>query len=386
VGSGGVIGLGGQTGTGGAAGQSGHGGAAGSGAQTGAGGSGTCQSTTLAFTSPPSSVLILTDRGGSSFDTPAAVGALPTTGSFFNVRAAVEDTIAGVQGQYRFGLGVFVGDHTSGACQLNYATAPIALNNAAAIAAAYDALGPLSGKADTPASAAITMAQTALLADGVGSKFLLFITSGATDFCDDGAAACPNDVVVSQLQTMYAASPSIETLVVGLSTASTSLVPGTAATFANAGAGQPTAVAALAPENTPSGVYYQCMGVSPWAALFAASKKTAPTALGTYAAANGTAPLYMAATNGTGDVETQVKAALAAMKSCSFQLTAHSINPAKVTEGTVTVGGTNYAEDAANGWSMPSSTVVTLNGAACSSYRQTGAAVAINFPCDAIVP
>ena len=51
-----------------------------------------------------------------------------------------------------------------------------------------------------------------------------------------------------------------------------------------------------------------------------------------------------------------------------------------------TVGGANVAQEPGNGWSMPSPTVVTLNGAACSSYRQTGAAVSINFPCDAIVP
>jgi hypothetical protein len=185
---------------------------------------------------------------------------------------------------------------------------------------------------------------------------------------------------------MYAANPSIETLVVGLSTTSTGLVPGTVATFANAGAGQPTALAAPAGENTPSGVYYQCMGFSPWATLFTASKKTAPAALGTYAAANGSAPVYMAATNSTADIETQVKAALAAAKSCVFDLAAHSITASKVAEGTVTVGGVNVPQDGSNGWSMPSPTTLVLNGSACWSFRQPGAIVSFAFPCDAIGP
>jgi hypothetical protein len=185
---------------------------------------------------------------------------------------------------------------------------------------------------------------------------------------------------------MYAGAPGIETLVVGLSTTSTGLTPGALKTFANAGAGQPTPFAASAGETSPD-LYYECEADSTaWKTLFTASGKTAPATLGNYAGAAGAATLYMAATNATADVETQVKAALAAMKSCSFQLTAHSINSSKVAEGIVTLGGASVAQDAGNGWSMPSSTVVTLNGAACSSYRQTGAAVSINFPCDAIVP
>jgi hypothetical protein len=282
---------------------------------------------------------------------------------------------------------VFLGDHSTGTCQLNYATAPIAPNNAAAIGTVYDALGPSAYKSDTPASAAITMAQTALSADaGGGSKFLLFITAGATDFCDDGFADCPTDAVTSQLQTMYAGAPSIETLVVGLSTTSTGLTPGALATFANAGAGQPAAFATLDGESA-STLYSDCKSISTgWSAVFTATGKTPPTTAGTYSATAGAAPLYMATTNSTANIETQVKAALAAAKSCNFDLSAHSINSNKLGEGTVTIGGVGVPQDGSNGWSMPSPTALVLNGAACSSFRKPGAAISIEFPCDAIIP
>ncbi|HEY6477496.1 MAG TPA: hypothetical protein VI456_13025, partial [Polyangia bacterium] len=359
----------------------------GGGGQPGAGGSGTCQSPTLTFAPRAPSILLFTDRGGSSFDAPTTTGTLPTTGSFFNVRTAIENIITGFQAKYRFGLGVYVGDHTSGSCQLGYVTAPMALNNAAAIGAVYDSLGPLASKADTPATAALAMAKAALAADtGGGSKFLLFITGGATDFCDDGFADCPTDAVASQLQAMYAGTPNIETLVLGLPTTSTALTPGALATFANAGAGQPAALASSV-GGTQSDIYDEChLDSQQWDTLFTASGKTPPAAIGNYSATAGTAPLFMAATNSVSNIETQLQAALAAAKSCSFDLSAHSIYSNKVAEGTVIVGGVNVPQDGSNGWSMPTTTALILNGSACRSYWQPGATISINFPCDAILP
>jgi hypothetical protein len=263
----------------------------------------------------------------------------------------------------------------------------MALTNAAAIAAVYDPLGPLAGKADTPATAALAMAKAALVADtGGGSKFLLFITGGATDFCDDGFPDCPTDAVASQLQAMYAGTPNIETLVLGLGTTSTGLTPGALTTFANAGAGQPAALASSI-AGTQTDLYEECDLDSPqWTALFTASGKASPAAIGNYSATAGTAPLFMAATNSISDIETQLQAALAAAKSCAFDLSAHSILSNKVAEGTVTVGGVNVPQDGSNGWSLPSSTALVLNGSACRSYWQPGATISINFPCDAILP
>ena len=92
VGGGGAVGLGGQTGTGGAAGasvgtggvgvagQTGKGGATGTGGQLGTGGS-TCTSTSLNFVARAPSVLILTDRGGSSFDPPPTGTTVPRPGA-----------------------------------------------------------------------------------------------------------------------------------------------------------------------------------------------------------------------------------------------------------------------------------------------------------------
>jgi len=400
TGSGGGAGVAGQAGTGGAAGaagQAGRGGAGaagqgGTGGGTGTGGIGSCQTVSYSFTARTPTVLILVDRGGSQFST-------ATTGTFFNVRTAVEGAIANVQGQYRLGLAVYVGDHGSGSCQLNYAAVPIALNNAFAIGAGYDALGPLlpfpTAKADTPTVEAIPMAQTALGSDpGNGEKILLMITSAHTDFCDDAPSECGADAVTYQIQRMYAATPSIETLVVGLPVDAVNDPYGTQAllNFANAGAGQPVIPASAG--NSPTNIAYDCSqsatsqdgGSYSWVNLHTASGHNATTPVATYASAGGTAPLYKAASNSATDVQTALNAALAAAKSCAFDLAPGqlSIDPSKLGEGTVTVAGNKIPQDASNGWSMPTPTEVVLNGSACTVWRQPNAAISFSFPCDAI--
>jgi hypothetical protein len=395
-GSGAATGIGGQTATGGAGAQTGSGGVAGAAGQIGQGGStgaggGACQTQSVSFTARTPTVLILVDRGGTEFST-------ATTGTFFNVKTAVEGAIANVQAQYRLGLGVYVGDHSSGSCQLNYDAVPIALNNAFAIGAGYDALGPLqpypTAKADTPTTEAIPMAQAALAADpGTGGKILLLITSAHTDFCDDAPSECGEDAATFQIQQMYAATPSIETLVVGLPvdpddpSGSQALL-----NFANAGAGQPVIPASTS--NSMSVIYYDCDatatsqdgGPDSWPNLLAASGHTGTTPVATYASAGGTAPLYKAASSSATDVETALNAALAAAKSCAFDLTPAqlSIDPGKLGEGTVTVAGNKVPQDASNGWSMPTPIEVVLSGSACTIWRQPNATISFSFPCDAI--
>jgi len=249
-GGGGAIGPGDAGGVGGSgATTGGSGGTIGPGGQPGTGGQAIIDNVHCGIAQPNSffaaapTVLILTDRGSSSFDA-APAGSLPTTGTFFNVRAAVEDAIGPLASPDSFGLGVYVGDNSSGSCQLGYASVPFQLYSVQEIYNGYEALGPLPDKADTPATGALAMAKAALSANNrIGSAFVLFVTTGVTDLCDDGPADCATDAVTSQLQAMYAGTPSIETLVVGIPTTSTGLTPGALATFANAGAGQPAAFA-----------------------------------------------------------------------------------------------------------------------------------------------
>ena len=354
----------------------------------GAGGS-ACQSTGLAFTPRAPTVLVLVDRGGSAFTT-------ETTGSFFNVRSAVEDAIAAVDGQLRLGFAAYVGQHSGTTCGLVYDSVPFATSNALAIRTEYDLLGPLTpyptAKAETPTTEAIPMAQAALAADpGTGGRYLLFITTGASDFCDDANNSCPPDAVTYQIQRLWAGAPSIETLVVGLPAASLNPVAaGVLQDFANAGAGQVAAfpTGSSFTENTLS---YACNGnsdggIDSWPSLFAASGRTAPAPIATYSATGGTAPLYMAATGAVADIEAQVIAALSSVKSCAFDLAQFSIDPSKLGEATVTINGTPLAEDAAVGWNMPTPTELVLNGPACTTLRTSTGTIKFAFPCDTVLP
>jgi hypothetical protein len=334
-------------------------------------------------------VLILVDRGGGSFAT-------ATTGIFFNVRSAVEDVIATVDAQYRFGLGVYTGQHPGGSlstCSMVYDSVPFALGNADAIKAKYDTLGPLlpyGTKAETPATEALTMASAALTTDvGVGGRYLLFITTGASDFCDDETVSCPADGAIFEIQQLWAHAPSVETLVVGVP--STLTPAGVLQDFANAGTGQSVALFSSSGGTQPSDIYYQCTGLGGgdsvnWHNIFVSTGKAAPNAIATYSTPGGTAPLYMAATSAVADVQTQVAAALTAAKSCAWDLASFSIDPSKLGEATVTLNGAPLAEDAGIGWSMPTTNELTLNGPACAAWRTAGATITFNFPCDTVLP
>jgi hypothetical protein len=394
TGSGGVAGSGGTTGTGasgasGSAGASGMAGSPGTGGATGGAGGSSCQSAGIVFTPRTPTVLILVDRSGSSFTT-------ETTGAFFNVRSAVEDAIASVDGKFRLGFAAFVGQHTGTTCGLVYDSVPFATSNAVAIRTEYDMLGPLqpyaTAKAESPATEALPVAQAALAADpGTAGRYLLFITTGASDFCDDANTSCPPDAVTYQLQQLWAGSPSIQTLVVGLPAAIVNPVaPGVLQDFANAGTGQAVAFP-TGTSFTASTLSYACNanpdgGLESWPSLFASTGKSAPGSIATYSATGGAAPLYMAASGAVADIETQVTAALAAAKSCAFDLAQFSIDPSKLGEATVTLNGASLANDAGVGWSMPTPTELVLNGPACVAWRTPAATIAFAFPCDTVLP
>ena len=283
----------------------------------------------------------------------------------------------------RIGFTSYVGDRSTGTCSLNTASVPIDYNNAAAIKTRYDALGPVlpfGTKSELPADAAIASVEPALEADpGHGDKYLLFATSGSTDFCDDGIQICPADTVTSRLQTLVANG--IHTVVIGLPSATI----GTWAVqnFANAGAGQAVAVP---PSITgPADIYYQCMATAPWMAQWTSRGRTGTSPDATYATTGGSAPVYAAGSAAWPDLAAAVEAAFASMRSCSFSLDKFQIAPAKVTEGSVKIDGMTVAFDGANGWNMPTPTTVQLNGLACASWQtRTAQEIAFAFPCDAV--
>ncbi|HVY38021.1 MAG TPA: hypothetical protein VHM31_08800, partial [Polyangia bacterium] len=372
----GVVAAGGATGGRGVAGAGG--GFAGKGGAAGGGGAatgGACQSLSIRFTPRAPSVEILVDRASPQFTT-------ATTGNFFDLRAALLDAVAQYQSEMRIGFAAYVGDPSTGVCALNYTSVPIASQNAAAIQATYGSLGPVQpfgSKSEVPASAALPNAANALLADaGTGDKFILFGTTGNTDFCDDVNVVCPTDDVVGRLQIAFASG--LRTVVVGLPT---TIPPAALQSFANAGAGQPVSLPAGA--TTTADIYSQCSFAATWNADWTAAGRTGTSAIATYAASAGTAPFYRAGAASTPDLPSAVNTAFASMRACLFDLATFQIDPAKVSEGQVSVDGTPLPLDPTAGWSMPNPTTVRLNGQACASWRTPGGQkIGFAFPCDAV--
>jgi len=342
----------------------------------GSGGTNACQSLSIQFTPRAPAVEILVDRASPQFTT-------ATTGNFFDLRTALLAAVAQYQSEMRIGFAAYVGDRSSGVCALNDSSVPIASQNAAAIQAAYQSLGPVQpfpSKSEVPASAALPKVISALLADqGAGDKFILFANTGNTDFCDDVNVACPTDAVVGRLQSAFASG--VRTVIVGLPT----MVPQPAAlqSFANAGAGQPVSLPAGA--TTTADIYGQCSATPSWTADWTAAGRTGTSAIATYATTAGTAPVYRAGAPSTPDLTSAVKAAFASMRTCGFDLATFQIDPTKLGEGQVSIDGTPLALDPANGWSMPNATTVRLNGQACATWRAPAAAnIGFAFPCDAV--
>lgn len=101
-----------------------------------------------------------------------------------------------------------------------------------------------------------------------------------------------------QIQQMYGATPSIETLVVGLPVNTSSDPDGAQAllNFANAGGGQPVVPAVVG--GNPMNLYYECDestysqdgGPYSWLNLLAASGKTGNLPIASYSTTGGTAP------------------------------------------------------------------------------------------------
>lgn len=344
-----------------------------------------CQGTSLAFTQRAPTVFILVDQGGQEFDS-------ATTGTFFQIRTAVEAVTSALGAEVRFGFGSYVGSHASGACQLDFSSVPTGANNAAAIKALYDTLGPLQPygtKADNPAVEALPMVRQALVADtGGGPQYLLLINDGITDFCDDGNAVCPADATTFLIQSLYLGTPSIGTLVVGVPIGGTTTTMDAAVlqNFANAGAGQPSVVAGA----TADDVYDECEGMTnggaeSWQSLYVSAGKSGVTPLATYASQAGTAPLYLAASTSASDIETQIGAALSSIKSCTFDLQQVHIDLAKLGEASVSINGNAVPLDATNGWQMPSGTKLDLEGTACATWRAGSAQIKFDFPCDSVL-
>jgi hypothetical protein len=363
-----------------------------------------CQQYDVMFVPKTPTVYLLVDRSGSMFhclsgNTGDAICADPANTSWSNLKTAMESVMTQLDAQVRFGFSTVWGANPTGGgmCpSLNGMTtndvAP-ALNNAAKIKTMYDGLAfppnstQVGIKFESPASESIAAVTKELSADPTpGDKYIIFLTDGQPDYCDDSNSLCAPDSVVYRIQKAH--DLNITTIVLGLQTTLFDLGQGILQAFANAGAGEPT-VAPIRMNGTANDFYDQCAGVAGWAADLKDSMKPAArgTTLGTYSATMGPTKPYMPDAANQAQLVSQLSAALAGVKSCSFDLGGHiKVNTKLLDKASVLIGGNPVPLDPDNGWGMSSETVLELKGAACDSWRKSDANdIKFNFPCEIIV-
>jgi hypothetical protein len=384
-----------------------------------------CQQMEIPFMQTNPTVYLLVDRSGSMFhcltgNTGDAVCSDQTNTSWTHLKTAIEQVLPTLDSQVRFGFTTVWGTDPSqgGMCpsimgKLTDNVSP-ALNNSAAIKKVYDGLAwppnsTQSGmKFESPASESLDNVTKALLADTTtGAKYIIFITDGQPDYCDDSNSLCAPDSVVWKLQTAY--TDGIKTIVMGIQTALFDLAPGVLQSWANAGAGEPTMAPVKANLDTFS-FYDQCGQniVKGWSADLTASGQTPMRGdtLGMYSATSGPTMPYQPSAADTNALVTALSGALAGVRSCTFDLSSFQIYTDDLT------GAIVYTTDPSgkqtpipldtknmNGWDMIDAMPVTVNGmtkhiatqlqlfgSACDQLQSPNTAgIKFNFPCEVII-
>ena len=381
-----------------------------------------CQQKDVMFTPTNPTVYLLVDRSGSMFhcltgNTGDVICADMTNTSWYHLKTAIEQVLPQLDSQVRFGFTTIYGTNPAGGGMCPSLQGSLtdnvkpALNNAGAIATLYDSLPfpPNSNqqgiKLESPISESLGNVTKALMADtDPGSKYIILITDGQPDYCDDSNGLCAPDSVVWQLQKAYTAG--IPTIVFGIQTTAFPLAPGVLQSFANAGAGEPT----LAPVTTglDSFAFYDQCGqgiVTGWTADLTASGQTPARGdtLGTYMTTMGpTVPYAPSATDQTALVA-QLSKALSGVRSCIFDLSTFTIDTSKLNEARVDLidksnGPSTVPLDpnGKNGWymtdittnsqGMMTATTLELFGPACDQLKSPNTVdIKFNFPSDLVI-
>ena len=366
-----------------------------------------CQQAEREFVPNIPTVFVLVDRSGTMF---AQVGDTTPWGA---LRTGVLQVMSELETSVQFGFAAFSGRDTgvvagTQTCDLQVPSVVPALNNRNAIATVYEPLGQPTDSKETPTLLALKeVAEQLRATDTPGDKYIVFVTDGEPDYCNDGNLICPPDSVVGLLQSLSATTDAtgapqtpIHTLVFGIAAPSTTISADVLQAFANAGAGLPVSFMAQNPGQAPdpNSVYDQCNGLPGWRAGFLESGKpdVRGQTTGTYVtdpALAGNAPVYRPDPTNQAALTDQLRVALAGVKSCTFDLGEDGVKVDLTRtdlgdRARVIVNGTAVTFDATNGWSMANETTVTLAGAACDMWRTPDMATSISFdfPCDIFVP
>jgi hypothetical protein len=420
-GTGGVTGSGtggAIAGTSGSAGTTGSAGSvvSGSAGTTGGGGmGGICQQAQIKYTPQTPTVYLVVDRSGSMFhclSTSELVCSTKTDTSWSKLKTAIQTVVMQLEKDVRFGFTTIFGTNPAGGGSCPLQTSLTLADNVAPklmnyndIKTKYDSLDTMwpnpsdamntGKKYESPAMYSIRAATKALMQDTTdGAKYIILITDGQEDYCDDALEICASDSTVGALQA--AAAANIKTIVFGLQTTQFNLPAGVLQAFANAGAGEPTVPGLMAGLDTIA-IFDQCQGVMPWKTDLTASghptTRDALATVGTYATTKGpTTPFQPSASDSTMLV-TQLSQALQGVKSCTFDLkdvngVAIKVDTSKLTQAHVLIQGTEVPLSATNGWNVDVSDPTTLifSGSACDTWRKPNSTTLdLQFPCGSII-
>jgi hypothetical protein len=369
-----------------------------------------CQQAERKFEPNIPTVYLLVDRSGTMFDP-----VFDNVSAWTALRGGVLQVMGELESNVRFGFAAFSGADQGVVgnvqqCELEQPSVLPNLNNYAPVAGLYESLErPLDPNSkETPTLLALTQVAAQLRADtAAGDKYILFVTDGEPDYCNNGNPICPPDSVVGLLQKLSsdvdaAGAPQtpIRTMVFGVSSPTASIRLEILQAFANAGAGLPVARPAQNANEAadPNYIYDQCNGVPGWQLDFATTGKPAARGqtIGDYVtdpALGGNAPVFRPDPTDQAALTDQIRTALAGVKSCTFDLSEDGVL-VDVTrqdlgeKARVIVNGSAVPFDAVNGWSMSSQTAVTLAGQACDAWRNPTiqTSISFDFPCDIFVP
>jgi len=367
-----------------------------------------CQMASYTFAPTTPTVYVAVDRSGSMFDclsTTNVESSCPTQSdtSWVKLRDAALPVIMSLQSQVRFGFASLTGTDPThgGTCPIIDQIDP-ALNNYDAIAKLYNSLAfqpdttQQGMKFESPARQPLDMLGAKLMADPTpGSKFILFVTDGQPDYCDDSNALCAPDSVIGGLQALY--MQGIPTIIIGLQSKLNNLPPGTLQAYANAGAGEPAQIP-LASGADPNSIWDQCQNLKPWLADLTTTGKTQVrgATVGTYSATAGPTKPYTPNASDQAMLTAQLMQALSGVKSCEFDLgningqsikiDMNQLGTAHVCLDKTCPSSKEVPQDATNGWSMSSATELILNGTACTNWRMGGNNdISFDFPCKSII-
>jgi hypothetical protein len=307
-----------------------------------------CNKVEIEFAPQVPSVFVLVDRSSSMFE----------RSLWSPLKDGVLAVIEQLQGEIRFGFSSYTGQQGMQCPQLT-TIVPIADQNYAAIKRAYDAVAKPDFKGETPTSLAIQEVSKTLLKEPKNSpKFIVLVTDGEPDFCDDPNVTCSRDAVVAAAQAAYAQGVGTFIFSIGGEVDRAHL-----GDVANAGTGQPV-------EDRQMAVHYQC-----------------PNSSGTYSPTSGSAPYFEPDVNDRAALVKTLAATIAGVRSCVFDLQGKvQIKLMLADQGVVEIDGQHVPYGEPDGYRMNSETQLELLGASCKRLKQPETKrVFIDFPCEAVV-